>query len=285
MSKITLEQLKDKLEGVQSYGHYFACRCVFHDDTRPSLMVYKDGFFRCSACGVSGNFDKLWRKLQGWDISKPVKEATSFHTPLLPTTLPELEVVVGEAHEALMKFDTFQWYLKNRGVEGRIEVCQLGWWNSWVTIPVFDEHHALQGVVLRASSAIQHATGQRFAQPLGQKGMMYVPDWHLFNHGKAVAVVFGMFDALALSDLRLPVCTSTSGKGSFKAEWLDNVRKPIYIIPDLGEEDAAMKLAGQLGWRGNVVRLPYPVDCKDPAGYLETGRRDQLLSLIGGLLC
>lgn len=284
MSKITFGQLRDMLERVQSYENYMAAICPFHEDEKPSLLVFKDGWFRCLACGVSGGYEKLHRKLLGWDASRVVREATAFSGPTLPRDLNELEIIISEAHEALLKFDQFQWYLKNRGVAGRIESCRLGWWNGWYTIPIFDPHMALKGAVLRANSTIQQATGQRFLQPPGQRGMMYCPNWHLYNTRKALAVVFGMFDALAVSDLSYAVVTSTSGKDSFKAEWLDGWRKRIVIFPDDGEYDSAMKLANSLGWRAEVCKIAYPDDVKDPAGFLETGRRDHLNAVLGSSL-
>jgi len=41
------------------------------------------------------------------------------------------------------------------------------------------------------------------------------------------------------------------------------LRKPVYIIPDFHEEDDARQLASQLGWRGHVLDVNYPDECKD----------------------
>lgn len=284
MSRVTLAQLRDLLEGAQTYENYVASLCPFHEDHKPSLLVFKDGWFRCLACGVSGNYEKLWRKLKGWDASKVVKEATIFSGVSLPSDLDELDVVVGEAHDALLKFDQFRWYLKNRGVDGRIEICRLGWLNGWYTIPVFDRNMTLTGAVMRANSTIQQATGQRFAQPPGQRSMIYCPSWHTYNNRKTLAIVFGMFDALAVSDLGYAVVTATAGKDSFRPEWLDDWRKNIVIFPDEEEYGTAMKLADKLGWRASVYKMDYPEDIKDPCGYLETGRRELLNSILASAL-
>lgn len=268
----------------QTYDNYMAGICPFHEDNKPSLLVFKDGWFRCLACGVSGNYDKLWRKLQGWDASKVVKEATSFSGVQLPSNLEELEVVLGEAHEALMKFDQFRWYLKNRGVENRIEICRLGWLNGWYTIPIYNQQMKVTGAVARANTTIQEATGQRFMQPPGQRAQMYCPSWPYYESRKTLAVVFGMFDALAISDLGFAVVTSTAGKDSFKPEWLDGWRKKIVIIPDEGEYSSAMKLADKLGWRATVYKVDYPEDVKDPCGFLETDRRHSLQSILASAI-
>jgi hypothetical protein len=284
MAKVSFEQVKDLLGNCQSYEKYAAAICPFHEDQKPSLLVFKDGWFKCQACGQTGDFDKLYRKLLGWDASKSFKEVTSFHGPRLPRSLAELEVVVGESHDSLLQFDQFQWYLRRRGVENRIESCRLGWLNGWYVIPIYDKYRQLQGAMLRANAAIQASTGQRFSHPQGQKNMMYCPDWRLLETRKSVAVVFGMFDALALSDLRFAVVTATNGDLGFDPSWLDSVRKPIYVIPDKGGEHAAINLASKLGWRGKVKYLDYPDDIKDPDGYLETERRELLqTSLLGEL--
>lgn len=286
-SKVTFGQLRNLLKNAQTYSAgYMGAVCPFHDDSKPSLMVYPDGWFKCLACGVSGNFDKLYRKLLGWDASRVVREATSYAGPKLPhiDCIDDVEAVASEAHEALLKFDQLQWYLKNRGVDGRIEPCRLGWWDGWYTVPVYDAHHSFQGMMLRANSTIQQATGNRFTHPEGQRSLMYCPDWQLYHKSKRLAIVFGMFDALALSDLRFPVVTTTSGKDSFKPEWLDDYRRPIVIFPDEGEYSSAMVLAGKLGWRASVYKMDYPEGVKDPCGYLETDRRSELATILGSAL-
>ena len=114
---------------------------------------------------------------------------------------------------------------------------------------------------------------------------MFVPDWILLNNKKinSIAVVYGMIDALVLSSLRIPVTTSTSGKLTFKAEWLKDYRKAIYVIPDKGEDKDAFRLASELGWRGRVIKLNYSGNIKDPAGYAENGLQSELLNQLGGL--
>lgn len=95
-------------------------------------------------------------------------------------------------------------------------------------------------------------------------------------------VVFGMIDALTLSELRLPVVTSTGGAQSFRPQWLENYRKPILVIPDKGEGRAARRLAGGLDWRGKVKTLDYPGDFKDPNDYIAAGRGESLLKELVG---
>lgn len=281
---VTYEQLRDMLPGARSYAEYVAGLCPFHDDKHPSLLLFRDGFFKCLGCGVVGNYDKLYRKLRGYDASKVVPVEEAYRPPLLPTDLSEQEELTENAHLALVHFEQLRWYIQNRGVAGRIEACRLGWYKGWYTIPIYSPHGEYQGMVARAGTSIQKVSGMRFIQPKGQSPMMYSPDWRLMETSNAIAFVFGMFDALALSDLRFAVATSIGGKDSFDPRWLNRFRKPIYIIPDRGEESTAHRIAGKLGWRAKVLRLNYPPDIKDPCGYLETNRREALIGAVGGVL-
>lgn len=284
MSKVTFDIIRDLLPGARSYADYVSGLCPFHDDKQPSLLVYKDGYFSCLGCGVFGNYEKLYRKLKGIDATRVISTEKVFTSPYLPTDLREQEELVEQSHEALMKFSQLAWYIENRGVGNRIEPNRLGYYKGWYTIPIYSRYGAYQGVVLRAGSEIQKVSGMRFVQPKGQKPMMYCPDWRLLETCKTIAVVFGMFDALALADLRFAVVTPIGGQLHFNPLWLEPFRKSVVIIPDKGEEVSATKLAGRLGWRSKVLKLNYPSNAKDPAGYLETGQRDLLHSQIGGLL-
>jgi hypothetical protein len=195
--------------------------------------------------------------------------------------LYELEAVCAEAHSFLLSYpDPLQDYLRRRGVANRIIPQQLGYQDGWYSIPCYDPNRKLEGVVMRASPHVQETTGARFNIPKGQPALLYVPDWKQSLLADYFCVVFGMFDALALCELGIPVGTSTSGKDSTNANMLEWCRKPIIIIPDKGEEQTAIKLVTKLGWRGKVLFLGYPDELKDPADYVEHGRGQELLRMI-----
>jgi len=280
---ITLDIIRDILPQAKSYSGYISGICPFHNDSKPSLMVYPDGFFRCLGCGTVGSFEKLYRALTGRNASRVIPVVEDFKPPRLPTDLTEQEDLVEKAHYSLTRFEQLRWYLENRGVDGRIEACRLGWYRGWYVIPIYSKTGEYQGMMLRAGASIQKATGMRFVQPFGQKPMMYCPDWSLLESAKSIAIVFGMFDALALSELRIPVVTSIGGQDSFNPLWLESYRKRAIVLPDKDEEKAGMKLSGRLGWRGAMLKLTYPPEIKDPAGFLELGKQQLLMSQIGGL--
>jgi hypothetical protein len=284
---ITYKQVIARLDQMHDYGHYAAALCPFHDDHNPSLMVNTGGWFYCKTCGASGRFEDLWRRLQGWSSTRPVSAPTSFATPYLPSDLRELEIIVEDAHDMLSQYlDSLGWYLQMRGVCGRVEACHLGWYKGWYTIPCFTKEvnrihqRALQGVIARASPHIQEASGVRFHQPKGQKPIMYCPDWQLLENAEYLVIVFGMFDALTLAELRVPVVTTTAGQDSFNPDWLSWWRKRIIVIPDKGEEVQGVKLAGAFGWRSRLLRLEFPEGCKDPADFHQHKQTEYLLNQI-----
>lgn len=260
-------------------GRYIVGLCPFHEDSSPSLLIYKDGWWRCLGCNKNGQWVSLWNRAKGNPVHITTERRTNWNSPVMPGE--SLEIVAANAHEAMIQFPSLQWYMEMRGVQDRIEPCELGYHNGWYTVPVYNIDHELKTVVFRAAPHIQEVTGLRYW--CKHEPIMYVPDWRLYEDGSFLIVVFGIFDALAISDLRLPVATVTSGKDQFKADWLHLVRKPIYIIPDAGEYETGYRLANELGWRGHTVRLSYPERCKDPADFLKEGKREELVAQLSKL--
>lgn len=289
--KRTLDDIREAVT-CTDYETYIALLCPYHGESNPSLLAYegrtKDekGFFQCKSCGKSGNLEMLYSALQGWaPPSRRGDQRTQYDTPKLPTDLVELEELVIKAHLVLKKHGAqLSWYLQDRGVDGCIHMCELGWYDGWYTIPIRTEQGELEGVMLRASPQVEGTSSVRFHQPKGQKPLLYIPDRSLVERTPRLAVVYGLFDALALASLRLPVITTTGGKDSFNPRWLDPFRKPAVVVPDYGEDETARKLAGKLGWRGSVCMLPYTDKIQDPADYLKHGKGSELVKILDPLL-
>lgn len=284
---ITYSDFLSILPMATEYSRYITGICPFHSDNDPSLLVFRDGWFKCLGCGKNGTWKTLWNKLKGQPVQIMPERSTRWDTPNVDKE--SVEAVCYQAHEDLLQFPSLGWYLEMRGISGRIEVNQIGYWEGWYTFPVYNENYEFKGGVFRAAPHVQEATGLRYwtrGDPT-----IYVPDWNLARKSSYLYVVFGIIDALVLSDLRLPVATATSGKDSFQAEWLDSFRSDIIIVPDKGEdvnikagsvtEGTAWKLARKLGWRGSVKVLDYPDGMKDPADFYAAGRGKELLSLLG----
>ena len=282
---LTWEDMLDAIRTYKTYDRYVATNCPFHDDSRPSLLVFKDGWFRCMTCEAEGPWVRLYNRLQGANHRRaPITRRTEWVAPDLPDAddLETLDNIAWSAHNVLVDNEHLQWWLKERGVDGRIEPCILGWYDGWYTIPVFTNEREFCGMVLRASPPTQETADQRFYQPHGQKPMLYIPDWHLVESHKVLFIVFGMFDALALAEMRYPVCTTTGGKDSFDPLWLRWCHSIKYVLPDEGEEKAAQKLAMKV--KAKTICLDYPDGVKDPADYLWQRKRKELHNQLAKLM-
>ena len=305
---VTIDQIYEVSPGARKMSRgYLLTFCPFHQDDSPSLLVFADGWFRCKGaeCGRTGRLETLYDALvsPGAAVNGRTEHAKS-SPPWLPKAgdTEAIERLAWDAHDVLLRNESFRWYLEMRGVGDRVEPCKLGWYDGWITIPIMNRYQQIQGLVLRATKLTQKMTGLRFVQPVGQQPQLYCPDWGLVDrgvvwrgpvrHGEAgrgevghgsLFVVFGMFDSLSLASLRIPSVTTTGGSQTFRTEWLDDMRRKIVVLPDeTGDDEPARKLATRLGWRGSVMRLPYDETKKDPADYLQGGGggRDELARII-----
>lgn len=271
---ITYEDLRTALPDAQEYDNYLLTNCVYHDDRHPSMLIFKDGFWRCLGCGKWGGWRDLWDKLKGRPIRVRSEKRVGWMGPNI-SDYDSLNSVCYQAHLDLLQFSSYQWYLEQRGLDGRIEINELGYFEGWYTVPVYDKLGNFVTAVFRAAPHVQKVSGERYRTM--HAPVPYVPDWRLLETSKFIFVVYGVLDALTLAELRMPVMTSTAGL-NFNPEWLDEYRKPILIIPDDQEEErkSAIELQKALGWRGKMIRLDYPINAKDPNGFFEVGRKEDL---------
>lgn len=262
MNALSQSQLHDKLGGAW-HGNYFSCRCPFHDDDKPSLLVYADGGY-CMGCRKSYSLQKL----SGYAYHLPETRKETYGPRLdwkqVGTTRESRIDFRYKCREALACNQHLKEELYERGIKpGDISMDGIGYWEGWYVFPIHERENAdLLGFVLRASKAIQNKTGHRYTTPPGQPDMLFWPGSNGFIRAY---VVFGMFDVYSVySAMGRTVVTGTRGQG-LKAKLLkDSGIREFTIIPDKGEEAAAYKLQKELGLSAKVLVLDYPEDCKDP---------------------
>jgi hypothetical protein len=243
-----------------------------------------------SNCHAKGPWALLWERLEGgeevpFEFRVRVDTKPSATRPEFPKEPDEYETYATDCHRYLKQWPQFQWYVNDvRKVENMIVPAMLGWDHGWCIIPVRNQKGSVKGIVARAHSDVQHKSGMRFDQPHGQDPMMYAPDWNLFEKESRVAIVFGMFDAIAVASLGYPVLSPITGQESFNPDWISDWDKLFVIIPDEGEWKAANELAVGLNWRAYVQYLDYPEGVKDPAGYLEEDEKAELKEVLARVL-
>lgn len=275
MPQSQYEAVRKLAKRVTSHGRYFSIKCPYHDDVNPSMLVYSDGFY-CMGCRRRGTLTRLLSTLTGKSYSADSSKPPS---PYYFPNYAHPEEIAARAFDTLMAFPNLSGWLESRHVDQRIEYNELGWFEGWYTIPLFGEKRNFQGLVMRAGPELQKRKDWRYMVSPGTEPNMYVPDWSLCRRAEKIIVVFGIFDALSLTSLRIPTVTSSHGK-KFFPEWLDTFRKPIHILPDAGEEEEARILASNLGWRGKVVTVDYPRGCKDPNDLIVKNHTQYLLSKV-----
>lgn len=276
---IVYEDFLRVLPQAEDKGRYIVGVCPFHNDDSPSLLVFKDGWFHClgADCARSGTWATLWGKLKGQPIQVTPEKRIHYKSPQGLWEYESRETLAYQAYLDLVHFPTFQWYLEMRGVADAIDLHEIGYHRGWYTFPVRDRDYKFQNVIFRAAPHIQDAIGMRYWAD--GKPTMFVPDWHLLGKEDYIIVVFGILDALTLNKYRMPVISPTHGH-IFDPSWLNDYRKPIFVIPDKGEEKAGLRLTANLGWRGRMLRLDWPEGMKDANDFLKAGRQDELIAQL-----
>lgn len=264
---------------IKWHGRYFETACPFHDaGDHMSFLVYDNGAICLSAsCQRRASLSQVYAKVMHINPNitasvKPVRVVDWYNQP-------DPEELCMTAHEYLLSMPEQGHYLRQRGLEDRIEPQQLGWWFGWITVPMFDDRQRFIGMILRATPTMQTFHNVRYITPPNQPNLLYVPDWPLVARSDYVFVTFGIFDALALTALREPA-VSPSRLTGIPGDMFSLLRKRLIVVPDRGEEVTARRLVSSLDWRGEILELRYAPGMKDPADYSAAGKTKQLARLL-----
>jgi len=261
-----LEQIEELADSPHNYGDYLSVVCPFHEDSVPSMMVYEE-YYNCLACGVRGKTTNLLKKLSSNTLLSPQPIKVKYNDYRNPwskwTKNQTLEQVLKQSWSTLKSNPGLGGYLHRRGISQKFcAILGIGYREDWFTIPIWDSNHKIIGAVARANAETNKASS-RYIMPSGQPTTtMYVPSYKLCKRFPYIYLTFGILDSISLYILGLPSMSTTGGK-HLDSSALDEFRKEIRIIPDFGELSEAHKIACKLGWRGKVIDLDYPDNCKD----------------------
>ena len=164
MARITdeeLERIKEEVsllrlveaKGIklEKKGSDYHCRCPFHDDDTPSLVVTPSkNLFHCFGCGAAGSVIDWVMKMEGVSLrhaleilkadhlpegkAKPIRKNTSAKLPSLaasPDHQTQLRYVIDYYHQTLKESPEALEYLERRGLKNSelIECFKLGYAN------------------------------------------------------------------------------------------------------------------------------------------------------------
>lgn len=249
--------LLERLEGAHLYGHYIAALCPWHNDSKPSLFIYSDKY-RCVACGKHGSTQSLVKSLEFIHPQVRFKGKFKSENPWSAWLgKHELSDVLRAA-----SYNAPIQYLRERGIDNKIQKeLGIGWIENWITFPIENEYHDAIGAVARKGEG--NPSASKYILPRGQDpNLLYIPSMENCNQQDRIYVTFGILDAVTIHAAGLASASTTTGK-RINPKAFDNFRKVIVIIPDLGEEGDALKLASHLGWRGKVLCPKFPDQAKD----------------------
>lgn len=255
----TLDEVSEYLDWAKPYGDYYAGLCPFHDDHRPSLMVYED-YYHCKSCGARGTTESLLRKLKNQPPKPQIH--SSFHNPFTKwLKLDPLPRALKIAFDTLEQNPSQRCYLRDRCIPDKVQTeLGIGYRDGWYTFPIRAESNKIVGAVARTGSTGDEA---KYITPSGQEpNLLYIPSWKYINQQAQIYLVFGILDTVSLYSLGIASISTTSGK-RLDPSVLEQFRRRIIFIPDRGEEIAAMNIAKYLGWRGKLLKVDWPDGTKD----------------------
>jgi len=245
---------------------YFACYCPFDTHHTRALLVYPDGA-HCQSCNQSYSLDYLEKNVSLTPTRPVIAKSTVL--PRWKGWENKYGDIAGIA-EAGHKFLTpeRQGGHRKRKIDQFITKGMFGMLDGWWTFPVMDKHHTVVDIVVR-NGGRKDKDVKYVLKPYDVKTVrpLYCPDWDLVLKNRKIVVCYGILDVWAFYAVGLPSVTGITGK-SLNANLFETFPdKEFIIIPDEGEEREAYRLAGQLGWRGSVLRVNWPYGIKDPDDY------------------
>lgn len=267
---ITLRQIEDKFGGnlyTQGKAPYIMICCPYHNDSKPSMMVYED-WATCLACGIRKPTNTL---LDSGVLVKHrvLKVQNPFRKWLESDTLGN---VLKSAWMDNQRFPN-QYMEKTRQIPAKEQIrLGIGHKDNWITFPIRKLNGKLCGAVVRAGEG--NMSPSKYMVPPKQPPWLYIPDISLLKDAKRLYLCFGIISALSVALLGYPAASTTTGK-RLDPERIAWFRGEIVIIPDYKEEQDAYAIAYNLGGRGKVFIPRYDVGMDDPADLYVSGELDR----------
>jgi len=265
---LTLDDMYEVLSDSKKYTGYIMAHCEFllaghrGNDENPSMRVTKRGY-SCMSCGAHGSLEKLYEKVSGRVVIRERRaySPAAFIWKRWEDKFGSIQNIAKIAHRALTDNPDDGHYLQQRKVDSQIKNCMIGYLDGYYLFPIQNEFGEIDGLVARASPTIQ-TKNNRYSVSPNCSTKLYIPSWRKVLKDEYLYVPFGTIDAISLNIFGYAGLTGISGQ-ELNAINLDRFRKPIFIIPDKGEERRAIEIQSQLGWRGMMLLIDWPEGTKD----------------------
>jgi DNA primase len=270
-----LEQTIERFTGQQVVRHKISC--PWRNDDTPSLHIYDDGRWHDFGTGESGDvidfvghyyfpgsydpsvhFTEVVDRLGGLNIA-PLPKRTVKPTPIVEKQLSISLESIMDWHETMPQ-NRREYWLKRGLFDKTIDEFMLGWDGKRYTIPAL--YRLVPFCCKRRQSEIDDGIEAKYISVTGSKAGLFNVDC-LWNTDKVV-ITEGEPDAMLLNQWGYPAVSSTTGAGTFKAEWADMFSgiSKIWLMYD--NDDAGRKgemLVHSVLRRARIVH--YPTRIKD----------------------
>jgi DNA primase len=153
---------------VKKIGHLYKCKCPFHDETEPSLVIYeKTNSFYCFGCKKSGDVFTFIELLRNCNFREAAESVASFYGYTLVTGNQNIDKAIKEAlkkyneNENLnkkfknnlknTKNNNILNYLNKRNINDtlinlfEIGFCYEGLFNNRITFPIYNKNGKIAG--------------------------------------------------------------------------------------------------------------------------------------------
>ena len=143
---------KDNLPVVTIVGQEADCRCVFHEDSKPSMRFNLElGVYFCHGCGARGNVHTLAKHLGLGGVDTSVRLRDVYDALRRIEMPPNGPRPLPESFLTQFAMPTDYWEVERQLSLSVIESFQLGCdpMDEFVTIPMRDMHGNLLGVIKR----------------------------------------------------------------------------------------------------------------------------------------
>lgn len=272
------DELLELLPNARLYKRYILSCCPFHDDHKPSFLVYPDKY-KCLSCGRYGDTSKLLELL---DHSHFYPKQEQSYSPN-PWSKWLKKSSLSEIFKIAFQNGTSN-YLESRGISKDTQKqLRIGMLDGYITFPIYDVNYWIIGGVVRRGES--DTSSSKYVLPKDQNpDLLYVPSWKRCILQDTIYLTFGILDAVTLYAAGFASMSTTTGKRILPSAF-DIIRKKIVIVPDEGEAKEALKLASKLGWRGKVLQLAYSDGCKDVNDIIWHGKMDldQIKEMINAM--
>ncbi len=262
----------------KSGGNYIFKRCPFCNDERGKFYISTDKpLYFCHHCEETGNLYQLSKALGL--LSDPIVTPIIKKEYVVPTQ-------VGLTHQALYRDEETKDYLKARGFTGDTVKhfgigVEEGQGKKWLVIP-----HMIGGKIINCKYRSLPPAEKTFRRWEGAQSILFNCD---SIRKDRVVVCEGETDVMSISQgmgLNFPVVTSTTGAGSFAADWIDLLKdvKKVYLCFDRDEagQKGAKDLARRLGY-DRCWNILLPEDCNDVNDLL-VQKKETFLEAFNGLI-